>query len=128
MTNASTGSERLRFEGSVSDIATLLRPHPLFAEIDFEALTKLIGRGQMLVLRPGDVLIRHGEVSDAAYIVVEGWATICIDTSYGAVHLSTVSAPTLVGEIGVFIHGRPAYRDDRGGDAVERRAGRRQIA
>jgi phosphoserine phosphatase RsbU/P len=103
MATASTGSERLRFDGPVSDIAALLHSHPLFAETDFEALTKLVGRGQLLALRPGEVLLRHGEASDAAYILVEGWATVRIDTSYGAVHLSTVSAPTLVGEIGVFM-------------------------
>jgi CRP-like cAMP-binding protein len=86
-----------------ADIAALLRTHPLFADIDVEALTRLIGCGRMLALCPGDVLIQHGETSDAAYIVVEGCATVRLDTSYGAVSLSTVSAPALVGEIGVFM-------------------------
>jgi CRP-like cAMP-binding protein len=55
----------------------------------------------MLTLRPGDVLIRQGEPSDSAHIIIEGSGAIRIETSYGTVTLSTVSAPALVGEIGV---------------------------
>jgi CRP-like cAMP-binding protein len=53
-------------------------------------------------LRPGDALLRQGEASDAAYIVIDGSASIRIETSYGTVDLSVVSAPALVGEIGIF--------------------------
>src|SRR2546423_604838 len=94
---------RLPLGRPAADIAALLRTHPLFADIDVEALIRLIARGRMLALHPGDVLIQHGEASDAAYIVIEGCATVRLDTSYGAVSLSTVSAPALVGEIGVFM-------------------------
>jgi CRP-like cAMP-binding protein len=93
----------LATDTAVSDIVALLRSHRLFAETDLEALTGLVGRGQMLALREGDLLIRHGDDSEAAYVLVEGWARVRLDTGYGAVHLSTVSAPALVGEIGVFM-------------------------
>src|SRR5262245_6784197 len=86
-----------------SDIAVLLRSHPLFAETNLAALTKLLSCGQMLTLRPGEVLMRQGEASHSAYIIIEGSGAIRIETSYGTVNLSTVSAPTLVGEIGVFM-------------------------
>ena len=102
MSNESSGLTRLQFDGSVSDVATLLRCHPLFAQTDLAALTKILGRGQMLTLRPGDALLHQGEASDAAYILIEGSASIRIETNYGTINLSTVSAPTLVGEIGVF--------------------------
>src|SRR5262245_2014698 len=122
MTNDNTSLARLQFDSPASDIAVLLHSHPLFAETDLPALTKLLGCGQMLTLRPGDVLIRQGEASDSAHIIIEGSGAIRIETSYGTVNLSTVSAPTLVGEIGVGLHGSPAYRDYRGDDAATRSA------
>jgi serine phosphatase RsbU (regulator of sigma subunit) len=99
----STGSAGTQSGGSASDIATLLHSQPLFADTDFAALTEMLGRGEMLTLRPGEVLLRQGEPSDAAYLLIEGSASIRIDTRYGMVDLSTVSAPALVGEIGVFL-------------------------
>jgi len=93
----------LATDTAVSNTVALLRSHRLFAETDLEGLTRLVGRGQMLALHRGDLLIQHGNESEAAYVLVEGWATVRIDTGYGAVHLSTVSAPALVGEIGVFM-------------------------
>jgi sigma-B regulation protein RsbU (phosphoserine phosphatase) len=102
MTTENTTSTQLRLAVPVSDIATLLQSNPLFAETDLVALKKLLDRGRILALRPGDALLRQGEPSDAAYIVIEGSASIRIETSYGTVDLSVVSAPALVGEIGIF--------------------------
>ena len=102
MTTENTTSTQLRLAVPVSDIATLLQSNPLFAETDLVALKKLLDRGSILALRPGDALLRQGEPSDAAYIVIEGSASIRIETSYGTVDLSVVSAPALVGEIGIF--------------------------
>src|SRR5689334_3588220 len=87
---------------SAADIAALLHSHPLFEDTDLDALTKIISRGQILMLGQGDVLLRQGEASDAAYILIEGSASVCLEASYGKVNLTTVSAPTLVGEIGAF--------------------------
>jgi phosphoserine phosphatase RsbU/P len=95
MPNQNTSSTQVR-------IATLLQSNPLFAETDLAALKRLLGRGRILTLRPGEALLRQGEASDAAYIVIEGSASIHIETSYGNVDLSVVSAPALVGEIGIF--------------------------
>jgi CRP-like cAMP-binding protein len=102
MTDQNTTSTELRLDVSASDIATLHQSNPLFAETDLAVLERLLDRARMLALRPGDPLMRQGEASDAAYIVIEGSASICVETSYGNVDLSVVSAPTLVGEIGIF--------------------------
>ena len=102
MTTENTTSTQVRLDLAVSDIATLLQSNPLFAETDLVALKKLLDRGRIFALRPGDALLRQGEPSDAAYIVIEGSASIRIETSYGTVDLSVVSAPALVGEIGIF--------------------------
>src|SRR6516164_8011293 len=95
MTNDNTSLARLQFDSPASDIAVLLQSHPLFAETDLAALTKLLSCGQMLTLRPGDVLIGQGEASDSAHIIIEGSGAIRIETSYGTVNLSIVSARLL---------------------------------
>jgi CRP-like cAMP-binding protein len=102
MTTENTTSTQLRFDLPASDIATLLQSNPFFAGTDLVALKKLLDRGRILALRPGDALLRQGEPSDAAYIVIEGSVSIRIETSYGTVDLSVVSAPALVGEIRIF--------------------------
>ena len=101
MTDQNTSTE-LRLDVAASDIATLLQSNPLFAEIDLAALKGLLDDGRMLALRPGEPLMRQGEASNAAYIVIDGSASIRIETSYGNVDLSVISAPALVGEIGIF--------------------------
>lgn len=103
MTKKNTAYTHLQFDIPASDIAAILHSHPLFAETDLAALTELLGRARLLTLHPGEVLLRQGEASDAAYIVIEGSASVRIETTYGRVNLSTVSAPTLLGEIGVFM-------------------------
>src|SRR5215468_1113493 len=125
MTNDNTSLARLQFDSPASDIAVLLQSHPLFAETDLPALTKLLGCGQMLTLRPGDVLIRQGEPSDSAHIIIEGSGAIRIETRYGTVTLSTVfSADSCRRDWG--FHGGPAYRDHRGDDAATRSAYRQR--
>jgi sigma-B regulation protein RsbU (phosphoserine phosphatase) len=103
MTNENTAFAHLQLGIPASDIAAIVHCHPLFAETDLAAITKLLARGRLLALRPGEVLLDQGEASDAAYIVIEGSASIRIETSYGRVNLSTVSAPALVGEIGALM-------------------------
>jgi sigma-B regulation protein RsbU (phosphoserine phosphatase) len=103
MTNENTAFTNLQFGIPASEIAAILRCLPPFDETDLAALTKLVGRGRLLALHPGEVLLAQGEASDAAYIIIEGSASIRIETSYGTVNLSTISAPALVGEIGVFM-------------------------
>jgi len=103
MPEENTSLARSHFDCPNCNLAVLLQSYPPFAQTDLAALTKLLGRAQMLILDRGDVLIRQGQTSDAAYIVIEGSCSIRIETSYGVVNLSTVSAPTLVGEIGVFM-------------------------
>jgi phosphoserine phosphatase RsbU/P len=103
MTDENPALTHLQHSISAANIAVIVHCHPLFAETDLAALTELVGRGRLVTLRPGEVLLGQGEASDAAYFILEGSASIRIETSYGRVSLSTVSAPALAGEIGVFM-------------------------
>lgn len=48
----------------------------------------------------GVPLVRQGEPSDVAFVIVEGTVRIVADTPYGQVPLARLSAPKLIGEIG----------------------------
>ena len=53
-------------------------------------------------LRPGEILMRQGEASDAAYFLESGSVLVYAETPYGPVSLATLEGPRLVGEIGAF--------------------------
>ena len=93
MTKKDTAYTHLQFDIPASDIAAILHSHPLFAETDLAALTELLGRARLLTLHPGEVLLRQGEASDAAYIVIEGSASVQIETTYGRVNLPPYQPP-----------------------------------
>jgi sigma-B regulation protein RsbU (phosphoserine phosphatase) len=52
-------------------------------------------------IEPGAILIHQGEASETAYLLETGSVLVYAETSYGAVSLATVTAPRLIGEIGV---------------------------
>jgi phosphoserine phosphatase RsbU/P len=82
--------------------ASILRSNPVLARLAPATVRNLIQTGETVELRAGDILIRQGESSDCAYLVLEGELEIRVDTSYGEVPLAHVSAGALIGEIGVF--------------------------
>jgi phosphoserine phosphatase RsbU/P len=86
-----------------ADAATsLVRSNPVLAGLAPATAADLIEAGKAVDLRPGDILIRQGDSSDCAYLVLEGELEIRVDTSYGEVPLAHVSAGALIGEIGAF--------------------------
>ena len=86
-------------DGSTS---VLVRSNPVLARLAPATIANLIQAGEIVQLRPGDILIRQGDSSDCAYLVLEGELEIRVDTTYGEVPLAHVSAGALIGEIGVF--------------------------
>jgi phosphoserine phosphatase RsbU/P len=86
-----------------ADAATsLVRSNPVLARLAPSTAADLIEAGKAVDLCPGDILIRQGDSSDCAYLVLEGELEIRVDTSYGEVPLAHVSAGALIGEIGAF--------------------------
>lgn len=67
-----------------------------------EALTKILTSLAPTELQPGEIFIRQGEVSDAAYFLDSGSVLVYAETPYGPVSLATLQGPRLVGEIGAF--------------------------
>lgn len=69
-----------------------------------------VGPAEMLValargiapvkIQAGVPLMRQGEPSKTAFVIIQGTVRVVADTPYGAVPLATFSAPRLIGEIG----------------------------
>ena len=87
-----------------ADTATwpLVQSNPVLARLAPATITSLIQTGETIGLSPGDILIRQGDRSDCAYLVLEGEFDVAVETNYGEVPLARVPAGALIGEIGVF--------------------------
>ncbi len=82
-------------------MADVLRGHPTFSLLSEAATQALLRECELLSLAPGEVLIRQDEASDAAFLIVEGEVDVTVESTYGAVHLARLPAPSLLGDIGV---------------------------
>jgi len=76
--------------------------HPCFQNIAPDAVATLMAAGTRIVAAPGEVLIRRGDESTFALLMVDGIADVLIDTPYEQVELAACQSPTMIGEIGAF--------------------------
>jgi CRP-like cAMP-binding protein len=79
----------------------LLRNIPLFAKIDPSKLKLLAFTSERLTFRPGQSLFHHGDVGDAAYIVIAGRADVLVDTPGGQLKVAEIKSNEIVGEIAI---------------------------
>lgn len=85
-----------------SRIVTIVRALPVFGSVSEQAGVDLIASGQLVDYEEGQLLIKQGEPSDHALVVVDGVVEVMVESKYGLVQLASLDAPALVGEIGVF--------------------------
>jgi phosphoserine phosphatase RsbU/P len=83
-------------------ILSLARSNPVLGRLSEATLEDLIERGEHLALGPDQVLVRQGDRSDCAYLILNGELAIEIETAHGQVSLARISAGALIGEIGAF--------------------------
>jgi phosphoserine phosphatase RsbU/P len=83
-------------------ILSLALSNPVLGRLSPATLAELLEHGEPLDLAPDQALVRQGEGSDSAYLILEGELDIQVDTAYGQVHLARISSGALIGEIGVF--------------------------
>lgn len=95
------GVESNAGQWSVDEIAGLLAPLPIFARLDPATLTAVASRCGLGDFHAGDVLMRQGETSTFAVVLLRGEVDIFVDTPAGQINVATVGAPRLVGELGV---------------------------
>lgn len=86
---------------TVDEIAGLLAPLPIFARLDPPTLAAVAARCGFGYSHAGDVLMRQGELSTFATVILMGEVDIFVDTPAGQINVATVGPPHLVGELGV---------------------------
>jgi sigma-B regulation protein RsbU (phosphoserine phosphatase) len=83
-------------------IADVVRRLAVFGPLPEQAGIDLVKKGELVEFEEGQFLIKQGETSDSALVLMDGVADVLAETKYGSVHLASLQAPALVGEIGVF--------------------------
>ena len=71
-----------------------------FRELSDKNLAILIEAAELETFDPDAVLMVQGEPSDYAMLILEGEVTVTADSARGAIPISTLKAPSLVGELG----------------------------
>jgi phosphoserine phosphatase RsbU/P len=84
------------------EIFWLARSNRVLGRLSRSTLADLLERSERLDLGPDQTLVRQGDRSDCAYLVLSGELDVQVDTPYDEVHLARISAGALIGEIGVF--------------------------
>lgn len=82
------------------DLRAAIRAVGAFRDLSDDNVTRLIEASELETFEPGAVLMTQGEPSDYAMLLLKGDATVTADSARGAVPISTLTAPELVGELG----------------------------
>lgn len=88
--------------GTVAPYLRMLREHVVFGELPDAALKDLVIRGDLLVFRAGELMLRQGDASDSALLITAGEVEVVVDSAHGAIRLGRLAAGALIGEVGVF--------------------------
>ncbi len=86
---------------SLNEEVELLRNIPLFAKLEPSKLKLLAFTSERITYEAGQVLFNQGEVGDAAYIIVEGAASVLVDTPDGPLEVASLGRNEFVGEIAI---------------------------
>ncbi len=82
------------------ELRAAIRAASAFRELSDANLTILIEAAELETFGPDAVLMVQGEASDYAMLILEGEVTVSADSARGAIPISTLHAPSLVGELG----------------------------
>ncbi|MBO6561919.1 MAG: cyclic nucleotide-binding domain-containing protein [Nisaea sp.] len=86
---------------SLNEEVELLKNIPIFAKIEPSKLKLLAFTSERLNYADGQVLFNQGDSGDAAYIIIDGTASVLIDTDDGKIEVAQLSKGDIVGEIAI---------------------------
>ena len=86
--------------------AEMLRRVPFFGGLDAAKLKLLAFTSRALKFAPGEYLMKMGDASDSAYVILDGEAEVVGETSGGEFVVAVLRSNELTGEMGV-IRNRP---------------------
>lgn len=76
-----------------------LRKSPLFEGLSDEELTRLIDMAERVTLRPGEILIKQGDLGDSAYVILSGEFEIQKQTGQSLIKIDVRNPGDVVGEM-----------------------------
>ncbi len=82
------------------ELRAAIRAMSAFRELSDANLAILIEAAELETFDPDAVLMVQGEASDYAMLILEGEVTVSADSARGAIPISILKAPSLVGELG----------------------------
>lgn len=78
-----------------------LQQVPMFREVEPARLKLLAFTSDRVDLMPGETFFRQGDMSDAAFVILEGKASIELETQSGRIKLGELGRHAILGEMGV---------------------------
>jgi CRP-like cAMP-binding protein len=85
----------------LSNEVDLLRRVPLFSGIEPARLKLLAYTSDVVTYNPGQVIMRQGDVGDAAYVIISGDADVTISSGAGDIPVAELHDGDFVGEIAI---------------------------
>jgi serine phosphatase RsbU (regulator of sigma subunit) len=85
---------------SVEETARILGSLPLFARLDPSSLAAIAAHGAVARFRAGDTIMRQGQESTFADVLLDGEVDVFVDTPAGQVRVATIGQHHIVGELG----------------------------
>ena len=85
----------------LKDEVGMLKQVPLFAGVAPAKLKLLAFTSDRVTFAPGQIIVRQGEVGDAAYVVLSGKAEVLVDSPNGQIKVADLEPNAIVGEIAI---------------------------
>ncbi len=86
---------------SLNEEVELLRNIPLFSKLEASKLKLLAFTSERLTYDAGQLLCSQGDMGDAAYIIVDGEASVLVDSAAGQIQVANLGRNDFVGEIAI---------------------------
>jgi CRP-like cAMP-binding protein len=86
---------------SINEDVELLRRIPMFAKVEPAKLKLLAFTSERVTYDGGQELFHQGDISDAAYIIVDGTADVVVDSPKGPLTVARLGQNEFVGDIGI---------------------------
>ncbi len=86
---------------SLNEEVELLRNIPLFSKLEASKLKLLAFTSERLTYDSDQVLCQQGDMGDAAYIIVDGAASVLVDSPGGEIKVAELGRNDFVGEIAI---------------------------
>lgn len=78
-----------------------LRNVPMFAKVDPSRLKLMAFTSDRNLFRPGDILVRQGDVGDNAYVILRGDVEVLVNTDSGLLKVTELTKYDMIGDIAI---------------------------